>query len=61
MVNMINFIAVTRYKQFQECTAYELNELRAIIINGWPDTKQETPHAIRMYWTNVTKSLYQTV
>ena len=53
MVNMINFIAVTptRYKQFQECTADELNELHAVILKGWPDTKQETPHAIRMYWT----------
>ena len=51
VVNMINFIAVTptRYKQFQECTADELNELHAMILKGWPDTKQETPHAIRMY------------
>ena len=50
MINMINFIAVTptRYKQFQECIADELNELHAMILKGWPDTKQETPHAIRM-------------
>ena len=53
MVNMINLIAVTpsRYKQFQECTADELSELHAMILKGWPDTKQETPHAFRMYWT----------
>ena len=53
MVNMIHFITVTptRYKQFQECTADELNELHAMVLKGWPDTKQETPHAIRVYWT----------
>ena len=52
IVNMINFIAVTptRYKQFQECTADELNELQAMVLKGWPDTKQETLHAIRMYY-----------
>ena len=51
MVNMINFIAVTRtkYKQFQECTADELNELHAVILKDWPDTKLETLHAVRMY------------
>ncbi|KAK2188065.1 hypothetical protein NP493_145g02030 [Ridgeia piscesae] len=50
---MINFIVVTptRYKQFKECRADELNELHAVILKGWSDTKQETPHAIRMYWT----------
>ena len=44
MVNMINFIAVTptRYKQFQECTADELNELDAMILKGWQDAKLET-------------------
>ena len=49
MVNMINFIAVTpsQYKQFQEYTADELNELHAVTLKGWPDT----PHAIKMYWT----------
>ena len=54
MVNiMVNFITVTptRYKQFQECTADELNELHALILKGWPDTKPETSHAIQMYWT----------
>ncbi|KAI0229529.1 hypothetical protein LSAT2_020061 [Lamellibrachia satsuma] len=53
LVNMINFIAVTRtrYKQLQECTADELNELHAMVLKGWSDTKQETPHAVRMYWT----------
>ena len=34
IVNMINFIAVTptRYKQFHECRADELNELHAMIL-----------------------------
>ena len=45
MVNIINFIAVTptRYKQFQECTANELNELHAMI--------QNLACIVRMYWT----------
>ena len=52
MVNMIDHIAVTpgRMKQFQECTAKELNELHYMILKGWPDTKQQTPHSIRQYW-----------
>jgi len=53
MVNMIHHIAVTptKYQQIQRCTADELNELHSIIRIGWPDTKQETPHSIREYWT----------
>ena len=52
LVNVIDFVAVapTRYKQFQECTANELNELYQIILKGWPDTKLETPHSVRAYW-----------
>ena len=53
LVNMLDHIAVSqeRYGEFQTCTANELNELRAMIQKGWPDTKQETPHAIRDYWS----------
>ncbi|XP_033121922.1 uncharacterized protein K02A2.6-like [Anneissia japonica] len=51
-VNMTDYIAVTldRYAEFQRCTAAELNELHTIILKGWPDTREETPHAIRQYW-----------
>lgn len=53
LVNMLDHIAVSpdRYAEFQKCTANELNELRAMIQKGWPDTKQETPHAIRDFWS----------
>jgi hypothetical protein len=52
-VNMIDYIAVSnsRYQQFQQKTADELNELHQIIKMGWPDTKNETPHSVREYWT----------
>ena len=51
-VNMMEHIPVTaeRYAQFQTCTAGELNELHAMIMKGWPDTKQQVPHSIRDYW-----------
>ena len=53
VVNMLDHIAVSqeRYTKFQSCTAMELNELHSMIMRGWPDTKQEVPHAIREYWT----------
>ena len=53
MVNMLDFVAVTptRYKDFQARTADELNELYSMIIKGWPETRHETPHSIREYWS----------
>ena len=53
LVNMVDYIAVTseRYKDFQQSTARELNELHVMIHKGWPDTKQEVPHSIRPYWS----------
>ena len=52
MVNTVDHIAVTpsRFKEFQQATANELNELYQLVLKGWPDTKQETPHAVRDYW-----------
>ena len=54
MVNMTQFISVTpsRYQDFQQRTANELNELHSMILKGWPDTRSETPHSIREYWTH---------
>lgn len=50
VVNMVDFIAIapTRHKMMQEATA---NELHSIIMEGWPDTKENVPHSIREYWT----------
>ena len=52
LVNMVNHISVapTRYQQFQQQTAQELNELHVMVIKGWPDTREEVPHSIREYW-----------
>ena len=54
-VIMVYLIAITptRYKQFQECTADELNELHAMSVKGWPDTKQETPRGSRTLYLTV--------
>lgn len=51
-VNMLEHIAIapTRYLQFQQETARELNELHLMVIKGWPDTKEEVPHIIREFW-----------
>ena len=53
-VNTVDFIAVTpsRYRQFQQGTAEELNELHQIIQKGWPDSKEETPHCVRPFWNS---------
>ena len=53
LVNMVDYIAVTpvKYEQFQSRTADELNELHQMILKGWPDTKEQTPHCIRDYWS----------
>ena len=52
-VNTIDFIAVTpsRYRQFQQGAAEELNELHQI-IQEWPDAKEETPHCVRPFWNS---------
>ena len=48
-ITMIDYISVTPqwYSEFQTKTA---DELHAMIMKGWPDTKQETPHSTRDYW-----------
>ena len=53
VVNMVNFISVTpsRYSSFQETTADEMNELYHLILKGWPDTKEQVPHSVRVFWS----------
>ena len=52
LVNTVDHIAVTptRYMEFERATAEELKELYCMVLKGWPDTRQETPHVIRDYW-----------
>lgn len=31
--------------------AHELQQLRTVLITGWPQTKSETPIEVRSYWS----------
>lgn len=39
-------------RDIRERTLYELQGLYTAIINGWPDTKNETPVSMQEYWTS---------
>ncbi|XP_041355324.1 uncharacterized protein LOC121372952 [Gigantopelta aegis] len=51
-VNMLQRLSVSQSRdvEFQQKTSNELHELYAIIQSGWPDTKQQVPHAVRQFW-----------
>ena len=51
-VNSLDFLSVTkkRYFEIQEYTQLELNQLQAMVLAGWPDTRQEVPASLRPYW-----------
>ena len=51
-VNAIDFLSVSRdkYTEIQECSLRELDHLRTVILNGWPDTRKELPINLRPYW-----------
>lgn len=53
LVSMVEHTAVSsdRYKQFQQSTANEMNELYNMIRKGWPDNRHKVPHSIRAYWS----------
>ena len=50
---MVDYIAITpsRYSELQQATTEELAVLRATVMQGWPDTKQEVPDSVREYWS----------
>jgi len=43
-------VSQPRYLEIQMATQSELATLHDVIISGWPDTRIETPMAIRQYW-----------
>jgi transposase InsO family protein len=51
-INMVEYISITpaRYSQVKEATAAELNQLRDVILSGWPETKAEVHPDVREYW-----------
>lgn len=53
-VKAFDLLSVSRKRQedIKERTLNELQGLYTVIINGWPDTKNETPVSVRDYWTS---------
>ena len=51
-VSALDFLSVTKekYNEIQQSTQCELNQLQALILSGWPDTRQEVPVQLRPYW-----------
>lgn len=55
-VKAFDLLSVSRERQ-EDIRERTLNELQGlytvtVIINGWPDTKNETPVSVRDYWTS---------
>nr|XP_022322992.1 uncharacterized protein K02A2.6-like [Crassostrea virginica] len=49
-----DFLSVSKERQedIRERALTELQGLNTVIVNGWPDTKHETPVSIRDFWTS---------
>ena len=45
-------VSKERQEDIRERTLTELQGLYTVIVNGWPDTKHETPVSIRDFWTS---------
>ena len=48
-VNSLDFLSVTK-KRYFEIQEYTQLELQAMVLAGWPDTRQEVPASLRPYW-----------
>ncbi|XP_060080445.1 uncharacterized protein K02A2.6-like [Ylistrum balloti] len=50
--DMINMLSVSndKYAEIKSATQTELSALYKVIIDGWPDTRSETPVEVRPYW-----------
>jgi hypothetical protein len=51
-VHSVDYLSVSKekYIEIQELTSKELGTLHKVILNGWPDTRQEAPIAVRPYY-----------
>ena len=50
-VNALEVLSITKekYAEIQQCTQLDLNQLQAVVLTGWPDTRQEVPALLRPY------------
>ena len=51
-LSALDFLSISKdkYTELQEHTQRELNQLQTIILNGWPNVRQEVPAPLRPYW-----------
>ncbi|XP_060077661.1 uncharacterized protein K02A2.6-like [Ylistrum balloti] len=49
MINMLS-VSIDKYAEIKSPTQTELSALHKVIIDGWPDTRSETPVEVRPYW-----------
>ncbi|XP_060085903.1 uncharacterized protein K02A2.6-like [Ylistrum balloti] len=51
-VSSLDFVSVSKdkYVEIVQCTKAELQPLHEIIVDGWPDSRTETPTAVKPYW-----------
>ena len=51
-VNALEVLSVTeeKYADIQQCTQIEHNQLQAVVLTCWPDTRQEVPASLRPWW-----------
>ena len=51
-VRTLDFLSISKdkYTELQEHTQRELNQLQTIILNGWPNVRQEVPASLGPYW-----------
>ena len=49
MINMIS-VSKSRYAEIQELTHLELQTLYKVIMNGWPEFRNDTPYEVCPFW-----------
>ena len=52
-INLVLSVSEERYEEFKKETKLdaELQAVRTMVTNGWPDTKQQVPTEARPYWS----------
>ena len=52
-INLVLSVSEERYEEFKKETKLdaELQAVRTMVTNGWPDTKQQIPTEARPYWS----------
>ena len=54
-INLTSYLPISpeQYEKFKKATREdeELQELRKVVIEGWPENKYEVSHRLRVYWS----------